>query len=433
MQKNQPAVLNAWCAYDWANSVYALAISSAIFPIYYNSATRAAFGGERVTFFSLQLENSVLYSYSLSAAFLLVALLSPLLSGMADSGGVKKRMLQIFTWTGALSCAGLFFFTGGNVEFGILMSMLACVGYAGAQVFYNAYLPEIATPDRFDTLSARGFSLGYIGGVVQLVASLLLLLRPDWFGLSDGLLPARISFLLVGVWWLGFALLSFRYLPKDSRDRQRRNHRLLARGYRELLQVGQQIRAHKSIKRFLLAFFSYNMGVQTVMLLAATFGEKEIGLDDDKLIATVLVLQLVAIPGAYGFAYLSGRYGNRFSLMLMVAIWVGICLYAYQTYTPVQFYLLATAVGLVMGGIQSLSRATYAKLLPANTPDPTSFFSFYDVTDKLAVVCGTFVFGLVEQLTESMRFSALALSLFFLAGLLLLARFRMPQSTPVNA
>ncbi|MEH0154879.1 MFS transporter [Limibacter armeniacum] len=427
MELNNKKVLNAWCSYDWANSVYSLVITSTIFPIYYNVSTREAFNGDRVEFFGFSIENTVLFSYSIAFSFLLIASLSPLLSGMADTGGVKKRMLQIFVLIGSLSCLGLFFFHGANIEYGIILSVLASIGYAGSLVFYNAYLPEIATEDRYDVLSAKGFSMGYIGSVIHLIVCFAFIEFPDIIGIDKDL-AVRLSFLTVGVWWLGFAQIALYYLPSDSKDKKRRNYKLISRGYEELRKVFSSLKYHKPIKRFLVSFFFYNMGVQTVMLLAANFGEKELHLSSVKLIVTVLLLQIVAIAGAYFFAWLSKKIGNKSAIAIMIFSWVLICIGAFYTYTEMQFYTLAVAVGLVMGGIQSLSRSTYSKLIPDGTIDTTSYFSFYDVADKLSVVIGTFSFGLMEYLYGSMRYSALSLGVFFIIGLIAIFRFKMPLS-----
>ncbi len=431
LKKNDSKILNAWCSYDWANSVYALTISSAIFPVYYNEVTREAFGSDRVVFLGFTIENTVLYSWALSFSFLLVVFLSPLLSGVADYGGMKKTMMRFFTYLGSFSCLSLFFFRGDNLEFGIGMTVLASVGYAASLVFYNAYLPEIATPDRFDRISARGYAMGYIGSVLQLLFSLWIVLSPETFGLERGTLPARLSFLAVGVWWLGFAQIAFYYLPNNPHERTADREHLLKKGFRELQGVWKALTHMPHTKHYLRSFFFYSMGVQTIMLLAATFGEKELALESSKLIATVLVIQLVAIPGAYLFALLSERKGNKFSLLSMLAIWIGICVGAYYVRSEYQFYALATAVGLVMGGIQSLSRSTYSKLIPFNTKDTASFFSFYDVTEKLSVVAGTFCYGLIEQLTGSMRNSILVLGLFFVLGIVLMIPLRVRP--PKNA
>ena len=236
-KKNQPKVINAWCMYDWANSVYTLTISSAIFPVYYNEITREAFGSDTVRFFGLQIENTVLYSYALSFSFLVIVLISPFLSGIADYGGMKKKMMKAFTLIGAFSCIALFFFEGQNIEWGIIFCMLASLGWAGSLVFYNAFLPEIATEDRFDRISAKGFALGYIGSVIQLVISLVIVMQPDWFGLEKGTFPARLSFLTVGVWWIVFSQVSFYFLPGNVHHRKPEKTNYFKKGFLELKKV----------------------------------------------------------------------------------------------------------------------------------------------------------------------------------------------------
>ncbi|MGF1635938.1 MAG: MFS transporter [Cyclobacteriaceae bacterium] len=422
---NDNKIINAWSMYDWANSVYALVISSTIFPVYYNSATRAAFNSDQVSFFGFYIENTVLYSYSLSLSFLLIAGLSPLLSGIADSSGRRKFFMKFFTYLGGFSCIALYFFDGSNIEFGILFSILACVGYAGGIVFYNAFLPVIATPDKYDFVSARGFSLGYVGSVILLIVNILMLTFPQTFFLSSDTEAAKISFAMTGIWWIVFAQIPFYYLPANKKTTQSQKG-ILKKGYVEILKVWQVVQGLKVLKNFLIAFFFYSTGVQTVMYLAATFGEKELRLPADSLIMTILIIQIVAIGGAYLFAQISKMQGNKFALLCMVFIWIFICFYAYFVTTANQFYALAFIVGLVMGGIQSLSRATYSKLIPAQTLAHTSYFSFFDVVEKSSIVVGTFCYGLIEQLTGSMRNSVFALALFFLVGMGFLFLIKIP-------
>jgi UMF1 family MFS transporter len=425
MQKNNMKIINAWCMFDWANSVYALVISSTIFPVYYNSATRSAFQGNEVVFMGIPIENTVLYSYSLAFAFLVVAALSPLLSGIADYSGLKKRFMMLFTYLGAGGCMALYFFEGINIEYGILASVLACIGYAGGLVFYNSYLPEITSRKDMDKVSARGYAMGYMGSVLLLVANLAMVSYPHYFGLANADQAARVSFLTVGIWWLGFAQITFWILPASKRPVRTGN--MLSKGYRELRWVYRLLQKMPMTKRYLLSFFFFSTGVQTIMLLAATFGEKEIAMAAEKLILTVLIIQLIAIPGAYLFAYIAQRKDNRYAIMSMLLIWIMVCLAAYIIDNEYEFYILAAVVGLIMGGIQSMARSTYAKLIPKDTRDNTSFFSFYDVLEKLSVVTGTFCYGLVEQLTGDMRNSALLLSVFFLLGLFILQFVQIPR------
>jgi UMF1 family MFS transporter len=425
-KKDDPRTIHAWCMYDWANSAYMLVISSTLFPVYYNSATRSAFNGDMLEFLGWRVSNTVLYSYSLTFAFLVAALLSPLLAGIADYGRFRKPMMRFFTVVGALSCMGLFFFEGDNIVWGILCNIFACFGYTGSLVFYNAYLPEIASRDRLDSVSARGFAYGYIGGVVLLVINLLMVQQPQWFGIVNQAYAVRLSLASVGIWWIFFAQYTFWYL-RGSRHEAVPSTDLLVRGYHKLRLVWGQLRHLKATQYYLIAFFFYSMGVQTVMLLAATFGEKEIKMSADKLIITVLIIQLIAIPGGYLFAHIAKLVSNRLSINIMLVLWLVVCVGAYLVQSASGFYFLAALVGLIMGGIQSVSRSTYTKLIPKDTADNTSFFSFYDVVEKVSIIGGTFTFGLVEQITQSMRNSALALGIFFILGLLVMTLVHVPR------
>ena len=413
--------------YDWANSVYSLVISTTIFPIYYNAVTKSAFDSDVVQFLGLSIKNTVLYSYSISFSFLLIAILSPLLSGIADYGGKKKFFMKFFTFLGGISCIMLYFFTGKNIEFGILFAVLASTGFAGGIVFYNAYLPTIATPDKYDMVSAKGFSMGYAGSVILLVFNLLSISYPSMLGLADESAASRLSFLLVGIWWIGFAQISFHYLPQDKKSHHDPTF-LLKHGYSEILKVLNKLKNLRHLKTFLFSFFFYNMGVQTVIYMAALYGDKELGLSSENLILTIVIIQIVAIMGSYSFAKLSNWKGNRTTLMIMVVIWLLVCLYAYYIQTAIQFYILGFVVGMVMGGIQSLSRASYSKLIPVQSSEHTSFFSFYDVLEKLSIVLGAFSYGFIEQISGSMRNSTIALSIFFILGLVFLALTRIPKT-----
>jgi UMF1 family MFS transporter len=427
---NDKKTVRAWYMYDWANSVYSLVITSAIFPVYYKAVAQTN-NSDIVNFFGFNIRNSILYSYALSFSFLIVAAILPLLSGMADYTGNKKAFMKFFVWLGALSCMGLYFFTDVSMlEWGILCSILASIGYSGSLVFYDAFLPEIVTEDLYDRTSARGYSMGYYGSVILMVICLVMILGHDSFGLSDYVdesgkkhsgeaLATRISFLLVGAWWIGFSLIPFSVLP-DNPYGQKPTGNIWTNGYQEIRKVWNNLTTQHDLKRYLLAFFFYNMGVQTVMYLAALFGTDVLKLESGKLIQTVLVIQLVGAVGAWFFARVSKSKGNRFSLLVMISIWIVICIAAYFITNEYEFYLLAAIVGLVMGGIQALSRATYSKLIPENTIDHASYFSFYDVTYNLSIVLGTFSYGLIDQITGSMRYSALALGVYFVVGMIIL-------------
>jgi UMF1 family MFS transporter len=422
MQKNNPRIINAWCMYDWANSVHALVIVSSIFPVYFSATALSASGSSEINFFGFIVKSSVLFSYTVSGAFLITAAMIPLCTGVADYTGRKKDFMKFFCYLGAISCMLLFFFTRQTLIPSLLLFGLSLIGWSGSIVFYDSYLPEIATEDNYDRYSARGFSMGYFGSVLLLLFNLSMILFPQFYGIENKAMPARISFFTVGVWWILFAQIPFRYLPAGKRSSNVTTGNWLFNGFQELKKVFRHLQQQPYLAKFLSAFFIYTMGLRTVMYVATIFGATELKLPSQSLIITVLLIQLVGIVGSFTFAWLSGQIGNIHALMIGVVVWIGICTGAYYTTEATEFYILACAVGLVMGGLQSLSRATYSKLLPEQTKDTASYFSFYDVTEKLAIVLGTFIYGFVEQLTGSMRNSILALLVIFVFGLILLAR-----------
>lgn len=417
MQTASKKVINGWAMYDWANSVYNLVITTTFFPIYFLAVTGSNSGDHKVSFLGRQFVNSSLYDYVLAVAYLFVAILYPILTSIADTRGNKKNFMRFFCYMGALGSAVLFFFTSDTLGLGVAAFMLAAMGYVGSLVFYNAYLPEIAAPADRDRISARGFSFGYVGSVImQLVGFLLIVL------MTDKGMATRLTFLLVGIWWFGFAQITFARLPKPVQT-DKVQGRIFKAGFVEIKKVYLQVKQMPVLKRYLRGFFFYSMGVQTVMLAATLFGSKLLGLPDDRLIISVVVIQLVAIAGAWYISRLSAQHGNIKVLMGVVVFWILICMAAYFTAVVAEgggngeylFYGLAVAVGLVMGGIQSLSRSTYAKLMP-DTKDTASFFSYYDFTEKLAIVIGIFAFGFIEEQTGSMKNSVLSLILFFAIG-----------------
>jgi UMF1 family MFS transporter len=424
--KNNHKIITAWTFYDWANSVYPLVITSTIFPIYYKSVTQTE-TTDKVFFIGREYTNTTLYSYSLAFAYMIIAVIAPLLSGIADYSGYKKKFLQFFCYLGAFSCSTMYFFTSTeNLWLGVLTIILACIGYSGSIVFYNAYLPEIAPPEHHDRVSARGFAMGYIGSSLLLILNLVMIMKPELFGIENEKSATRISFLTVGAWWILFAQIPFYYLPDNIYGHKPEGHYIF-NGYLELKKVWQELKQHKQLAKFLSAFFVYNMGVQTVMLIATLFGSKELKLESSQLIIVILIIQFVAILGAYLFSFMSEKKGNIFTLKSAVMIWIGVCVAGYYVYSAMHFYILAGIVGLVMGGIQSLSRSTYSKMLP-ETEDHASYFSFYDVTEKLCIVCGMGLFGMIEQLSDSMRMPILALLIFFVVGFVLL--LRVPGTNP---
>ncbi|WBL23595.1 MFS transporter [Zunongwangia sp. HRR-M8] len=433
LPKGSKKLLNAWAFYDWANSVYSLVISSAIFPIFYGALTiiKDAEGNkidDTVRFLGIDFNNDSLISYVTAAAFLVVSGLSPFLSGIADYVGNKKNFLKFFCYLGAISCIGLFWFDLDYLWFGLLCYFLALIGFWASLVFYNSYLPDIAFPDQQDKISAKGFSLGYIGSVILLVLCLLMILKYEMFGFEDEGLPTRLSFVLTGVWWIGFSQYTYYYLPKGTK-KAKLTKNVLFNGFKELRKIWKSLKHNLQLKRYLIAFFVYSMAVQTIMLIATYFGIEELDWGEKDattgLIVSILLIQLVAVLGATLTSKLAAKIGNIKTLIFINIIWVLICVYAYFVTTPNQFYVAAASVGLVMGGIQSLSRSTYSKMLPENAIDTASYFSFYDVSEKIGIVIGMFMYGLIAQLTGSIRNSILFLVVFFIGGIVLL--FRVPK------
>ncbi len=408
--------------YDWANSAYNLVINSTIFPVYYTAITKNPETNDTVSFFGIEVINTALSNFALSIAYLLMALGLPFISAYSDAAGKRKFFMKLFTYIGAIACMGLFFFKINTLEWGIFCYAIAAMGYIGGVAFNNSYLPIIASPDQQDRVSAQGFAYGYVGCVTLQIICFVFIFKPEWFGISDASFPARFSFLLVGLWWLLFAQIPFRFLPRNRPTVGSERLPFFTKVKKEFTSVLGQIKQIEAIKTFLPAYFFYSMGIQTLLIVAAAFGEKVLNLGASKLIASILLIQIVAIGGAYIMSVAAKRFGNIKVLLVVVFFWILICCASFYMTTEYQFYGMAFAVGLLMGGIQSLSRSTYSKLIPEHIEDTTSFFSFYDVSEKVAIVIGLFSFGIIEQITQNIRYSALFLSVYFIIGFLLLFR-----------
>ena len=423
MKTADKKVINGWAMYDWANSSYNLVITSTIFPAYFEAVTGD--GNENtsvdtVKFFGREFVNTSLYNYALAVAFIIVALSLPILSSIADYKGNKKKFLFFFCTMGSIACASMYFFTKDNLAFGLACLITACVGFWSSLVFYNSFLPEIAAPEDQDRVSAKGFSMGYIGSMILQIICFVFVLSPNTFGITVGK-ASQISFLLVGIWWWSFAQFSLKRLPNSKPAGDGKMDNILTKGFKELNKVWIQLGNLPILKRYLFAFFFYNMGVQTIMLAATLYGKSELNIPTTNLIIAILIIQFIAIPGAYSIAFLSKKIGNLKALMVTVCLWITLCVVGYKLPRNgiYEFYGLAILVGFVMGGIQSLSRSTYAKLMP-QTIDTTSFFSFYDVTEKIAIVIGMLSFGYITEISGSQRNSVLALVVFFVIGLVIL-------------
>jgi UMF1 family MFS transporter len=426
LEKGTPKLMQAWAFYDWANSVYTLVIASTIFPIYYGALFRQK-GIEEIQLAGFTIQSDALIPYVTAIGFLIIAFISPLLSGIADYLGNKKFFLKFFCYLGSISCMSLYFFSLENIVISLLFYLLALIGFWGSLVFYNSYLPDIAPKEQQDRISAKGFSLGYIGSVVLLLICLAMVLLVDE---SKAIQMMRYSFVLVGIWWIGFSQYTYYFLPNHRNDKKLHVD-IIFNGFKELNKVWQQIKHIVALRRYLGAFFVYSMAVQTIMIIAAYFGEKEVNWGNDSkrtigLIVSILVIQLVAIFGAWITSKLVAKHGNIKVLIVLNYLWICICTYAYFVITPNDFYIAAFCVGLVMGGIQSLSRSTYSKLIPTDAKDTTSFFSFYDVAEKIGIVIGMLTYGYIADITGRIQNAILFLILFFIVGLLLL--FRVPKN-----
>lgn len=431
LKKGDPKIIRAWTFYDWANSVYPLVISSAIFPIFYEKLTTVRDANETiisdsVSWFGMQFHNTAFLSYVVALSYLIVAFSSPVLSGIADYSGNKKRFLQFFCVLGALSASLLCLFDAGHIGWSMAALLFASVGYWGSLVFYNAYLPEIAEPADHDRVSARGFAMGYIGSSLLLITILVL-------GSAE-IMSFKYGFILVGIWWIGFAQFTFRRLPNNVYNHKAEGN-IFTNGYRELMKVFRDVLQRKQLRRFLGSYFMYNMGVQTVMIMAVPFATKAIQWEDEKqmqtsLIISILLIQFLGVAGSFIMSFLSRKIGNLKTLGIVIAMWVLVCIMVYLFVDmPKEFYVIAACVGLVMGGIQALSRSTYSKMLP-ETEDHASYFSFFDVSEKIGLAIGTSTFGLIEEITGGIRNSVLSLVITFIIGFLLL--LRVPKSETVR-
>lgn len=437
LPKGSKKLLNAWAFYDWANSVYPLVISSAVFPIFYGALTiikdeeTGKVIDDTVNFLGYNFNNDSLISYVTAISFLVISVMSPVLSGISDYVGNKESFMKFFCYLGAVSCIGLYWFSLENLGFGLLCYFLGLIGFWGSLVFYNSYLPDIAFPEQQDRISAKGYSLGYIGSVLLLVANLIMILKYEWFGFENAGQPTRIAFVMVGIWWMLFAQYTFKHLPTGTHEGHKVTTTILFSGLKELKKIWLAIKENKILKKYISAFFVYSMAVQTIMIAATYFAIEELdwGTQDSTtgLIVSILLIQLIAILGANLTAKLSETIGNIKTLIIVISLWIVICGFAYFVVTPTQFYIVAACVGIVMGGIQALSRSTYSKLIPDDAIDTASYFSFYDVAEKIGIVIGMFMYGFVAELTGSMRYSILFLIIFFVIGLIILST--LPKQT----
>ena len=415
-------LIGAWTLYDWANSVYSLVISSAVFPIYYSQYVFSQTNS--IILFNAEINKDTLISLVSAFSFLLIAFLSPLLSGVADYIGNKKIFMKFFVYLGSLSCIGLYWFELETIEISLIFYTLTLIGFWGSLVYYNSYLRDITYPNQTNVVSAKGYTMGYIGSVILLLINLIMINFYESFGFESEIIAMKSSFAIVGLWWLGFSQYSFYHLPKGNRGVKIPKN-IIWNGFKELKNVYKIIRSSKRFTRFLIAFFVFSFSLQTVLYIASYFGVNEIdwtGSDQTSgLIISILLIQIVAIAGAFIFSRLAQKFGNVIVLTFAIFLWGAVCLYAYYINTPNEFYMIAGLVGLLMGGTQPVARATFSLFIP-DTNDTTSFFSFYDVTEKIGIVFGMLFYAIAAQVTGSVRFSVIIFMFFFFLGAILLTR-----------
>ncbi|MEK7434911.1 MAG: MFS transporter [Cyanobacteriota bacterium] len=426
LNRNPKAVFG-WTMYDWANSVFALAITTAIFPSYFSSISKSIKINDVsdnihiVNFLGFQMPSISIYSYAISLSYLIIALLSPILGAIADHTGNKKKFMMFFCSIGSLSCTLLYFFDKTNYPMGVILFLFASLGFAGGNIFNDSFLPEVAEQKDYAKVSARGFMMGYIGSLIQLLMCLVLILNFKSFGFPDVASATKVSFVLVGLWWFGFAQITFFSLKELKPEKTEGN--IIKKGFEELYKVFFEIKENKLLIRFLFSFLFYDMGMQTVIYTASSFGTDELHLTQPQLITTILLIQLIAIVGANLFAKASEKFGNINTLITGIIFWTFICMAGYFIQTPTHFYILACSVGMIMGGVQALSRATFSLFVP-DAGENAAFFSFYSIVDKIAIILGLLSYGLINQVTHNLRTSILFLIVYFVIALALIFSIR---------
>lgn len=395
----------AWACYDWANSAFATTVLVGLFPVLFNSYYATGVDPGLSTFYL------GVFGNSLAAA--IVMLVAPTLGVIADRHGLKKTFLAAFTALGVIGTTGLFFVGEGQWGTAIALFSLACVGFFGGLGFYDALLVNVAPLAQRDRVSAFGYGLGYLGGGALFVVNVLMVLRPEMFGIADKASAVKWSFVSVALWWVLFSLPLFLKVPEPRRVAGG------AMGWREIAAVMKRILGMKPVLMFLLAYWLYIDAVGTVAQMAVDFGIK-LGFASDALIKAILIVQFVSFPAALAFGWIGGRFGTRNGIYLGLAVYVLVTSWAWFMRTERDFYFMAATVGLVQGGVQSLSRSYFARLIPAESAG--QFFGFYNMLGKFAAVLGPLVVGVTAALTGNPRLALFTLVFFFLAGGFLLSR-----------
>jgi len=404
--RRRPVV--AWALYDWANSAFATTVMAGFFPVFFKQYWNAGVAATESTF-RLGLTNGL--------GSLLVALMAPVLGAIADRSSARVRMLMGFTVLGAASTAGLALAGEGQWQLAALLYLAASLGFWGGIVFNDSLLLHVAEPEEYDLVSGFGYALGYLGGGLLFAVNVAMTIKPEYFGLADASAAVRASFVMVGIWWLLFSL------PLAFHVREKRSVQAVApglavrRGFQELLGTLHEIRRYRPVLWFLAAYWLYIDGVNTVMKMAVDYG-LALGFEATDLVAALLLTQFVAFPAALAFGWLGKKIGARRGIFLALTVYAAVTCYAYFIQEARDFYLMAVAIGLVQGGVQSLSRSYYGRLVPAGKS--SEFFGFYNMMGKFAAVLGPLLTGIVARLTGDSRLGILSILLLFVGGASLL-------------
>jgi MFS transporter, UMF1 family len=400
----------SWAMYDWANSAFATTVMAGFFPAFFRQFWSA--GAESsLTTFRLGLSNAV--------AGTLIVLLAPLLGAVADRGGYRKRFLLIFSLLGIAGTFALYFATQGQWALAAALFAVGTLGFNGGMVFYDAMLLDVAEPRDYDRVSALGYALGYLGGGVLFALNVLMVVKPSLFGLKDAAAAVRMSFVTVAIWWLVFMLPLLLFVREKSSAAGVLTRSLFAAGWRELLVTARNLSGQRELLQFLLAYWLYIDGVNTVIKMAVDFG-MAIGLNSSDLLGALLLTQFVAFPAALGFGRLGERFGARQCVLLGLVVYAALTLWGFFMHSSAEFYAMAVVVGLVQGGVQSLSRSYFAKLVP--TGKSAEYYGFYNMVGKFGTVLGPLLMGATALVTHSTRASILSLLLLFVSGGFLLWR-----------
>ncbi|MCD4708106.1 MAG: MFS transporter [Candidatus Sabulitectum sp.] len=409
----------AWCLYDWANSSFVTTIVAAVLPAFFVGVVCGS-GSVTIGFtgFEFTSNSQSLWGYAMSLAALFVAIGAPVFGAAADAGGKRKLFLGILTAVGILASALLFFSGPGLVEFTLAMVILGQIGFAGANVFYNSLLVYVTPPSRRDLISSRGFAMGYLGGGLLLALNLLMIKKPGLLGIPEGTMAVRLSFLSVAFWWAGFSIPLFRKVPERTVPAGTDFRKLFHQGIKSLAVTFKSIKQHRNAFRFLLSFLLYNDGIQTIILMATVFGKAELGLETGHLIGALLLTQFIGFPGSIFYGKLAGRTGAKKALLMGIAGYIAIIIYAWRMTETWQFWVLAGAVGLLQGGVQAISRSFYSVLIPKE--HASEYFGFFSISSRFASILGPFMFAVIGDVTGNTRNSIISISVFFIAGGLML-------------